>query len=130
MSQGPAILVVDDSSTMRNLIAFHLSKQGFRVTGVAGSRDALEYCRESLPDVVIMDLELDGESGLDLMRRFQQDPVLIQVPIIACSGNTDPSLRQLVLNSGARKYLVKDHSMRNEIVDAIQNVLAVPCSSR
>ena len=130
MNHGPAILVVDDSTTMRNLIAFHLSRKGYRVTGVANSREALAHCRESQPDVIIMDLELDNESGLDLMRTFQQDPVLIQIPIIACSGNTDPTLRHLVLRTGARQYLVKDHSLRHEIIDAIQNVMAVPCSSR
>lgn len=130
MSQGPSILVVDDSSTMRNLISFHLKKQGFRVSSAANSREALSACQASLPDVVIMDLELDGESGLDLIRKFHCDPNLIVVPIIACSGTTDTAVQHQALNAGAKRYLVKDDSLSHDIAEAIQSVLAAPCSAR
>lgn len=130
MSQVPSILVVDDSSTMRNLLSFHLKKQGYQVRAAANSRDALTLCKVSLPDVIITDLELNGERGLDLIRRCQCDPNLIAIPIIACSGNSDEAVRQEALHAGAKSYLVKDDSLSHEIASAIQSVLAVPCSAR
>jgi len=130
MSQGPSILVVDDSSTMRNLISFHLKNQGYRVSAAASSQEALRQCKVSLPDVVIMDLELNGESGLDLMKKFQRDPSLIVVPIIACSGTSDLLVQQEALKAGAKRYLVKDDSLSHAIAESIQSVLSAPCSAR
>lgn len=130
MSQGPNILIVDDSSTMRNLISFHLKKQGYKASAAANSIEALAKCGKALPDVIIMDLELNGESGLDLIVRFQRDPKLINIPIIACSGTTDEAIQKAALNAGAKRYLVKDDTLSLEIVTAIRTVLAVPCSAR
>lgn len=130
MSQGPSILVVDDSSAMRSLIAHQLTKEGFHVVTVSNSTDALSACKAAMPDLAIMDLELNGESGMDLIAAFQRDPVLIQVPIVACSGNTDDDIRQRALAAGAKRYLVKDETLRGEISSTIQRTLSVGCSAR
>ncbi len=60
------ILVVDDEPDITALVAYHLAKEGYRVTTAASGRDALRAAREERPDLVVLDLMLPGASGYDL----------------------------------------------------------------
>src|SRR5437667_11057063 len=73
------ILVVDDEPDITALVAYHLAKEGYRVTTAGTGADALRSAREERPDMVVLDLMLPGHSGVGVLaelRRPDETPVL------------------------------------------------------
>jgi two-component system OmpR family response regulator len=81
---GNHILVVDDDLTMRELIADYLANHGFRASAVAGGRDMARILDEHLVDLVVLDLKLAEEDGLQLVNELRTRSSL---PIIVITGH-------------------------------------------
>jgi len=113
------ILVVDDDSSLRDLLADYLSREGFEVSGVpdGGSMDA--WLADNEVDLIILDLMLPGEDGLTLTRRLR---ATTRVPIIMLSARGDDIDRIVGLEVGADDYLPKPFNPR-ELLARIRAVL-------
>ena len=101
------VLVVDDSATVRQVLAAVLSeKHGFRVTVAADPLIAMEKMKKSLPDVVLLDLEMPRMDGMTFLRKLMGENPL---PVVICSGltgpNTDAAIR--ALENGAVDIITK-----------------------
>ena len=66
------ILVVDDEPDITALVAYHLAKEGYRVTTAGTGADALRSAREERPDMVVLDLMLPGHSGFDVLATLRR----------------------------------------------------------
>jgi two-component system, OmpR family, response regulator len=113
------ILIVDDDAEIRALLRDYLEKQGYRVTTVAdgrGLRSALEGAR---PDLVILDLMLPGDDGLELCRDLRARS---SVPIILLTARGEETDRIVGLEMGADDYLAKPFNPR-ELLARIKSVL-------
>jgi two-component system, chemotaxis family, protein-glutamate methylesterase/glutaminase len=101
------VLVVDDSATVRQVLAAVLSeKRGFRVTVAADPLIAMEKMKKSLPDVILLDLEMPRMDGMTFLRKLMgENPI----PVVICSGltgpNTDAAIR--ALENGAVDIITK-----------------------
>jgi two-component system OmpR family response regulator len=113
------ILVIDDDREIRDLLAKFLEKQRFRVTGVRDARDARRAWANGLFEMVVLDLMLPGESGLDFARwlRGQSD-----VPIVMLTALGEETDRIIGLELGADDYLSKPFNPR-ELLARIRAVL-------
>ena len=101
------VLVVDDSATVRQVLAAVLSeKHGFRVTVAADPLIAMEKMKKSLPDVILLDLEMPRMDGMTFLRKLMGETPL---PVVICSGltgpNTDAAIR--ALENGAVDIITK-----------------------
>lgn len=101
------VLVVDDSATVRQVLAAVLpEKHGFRVTVAADPLIAIEKMKKSLPDVVLLDLEMPRMDGMTFLRKVMGENPL---PVVICSGltgpNTDAAIR--ALENGAVDIITK-----------------------
>ncbi|MEO6213888.1 MAG: response regulator [Vicinamibacterales bacterium] len=83
---GPNVLLVEDDEDGRRLYAMWLTEAGFSVKQAHNGLQALERAFESIPDVVITDLNIPGIDGFELTRRLKQDPRTREVPVIAITG--------------------------------------------
>jgi len=83
---GPRILLVEDDEDGRRLYALWLTQAGFVVTQAHNGLQALEVAFESIPDLVVTDLNIPGIDGFELTRRLKQDPRTRQVPVVAVTG--------------------------------------------
>jgi len=83
---GPRILLVEDDEDGRRLYALWLTQAGFVVTQAHNGLQALEGAFESVPDLVVTDLNIPGIDGFELTRRLKQDPRTRQVPVVAVTG--------------------------------------------
>jgi two-component system OmpR family response regulator len=114
------VLVVDDDAAMRDMIASYLEGRGFRVTTLADGRAVTRVVDGEPTDLIILDLKLGQEDGLDLMRRLSDRS---DVPIIVITGQRrDEADRVLGLELGADDYLTKPFSLR-ELQARIRAVL-------
>jgi CheY-like chemotaxis protein len=101
-------LIIDDSSAFLAAARGLLERQGVTVVGVARTvAEALSQAAELRPDVVLVDIDLRGESGLELARRMHADPLLAQVPVILISTHPRDDYADLIAASPAVGFLPK-----------------------
>lgn len=100
-------LVVDDSRVVRKVARRILEDLGFAVAEADDGMEALAWCRAMMPDVVLLDLNLPGMSGFELMRRLRQEPGGGAPRIVFCS--VESSLERIgeALDGGAAEYIIK-----------------------
>ncbi len=101
------VLVVDDSATVRQVLAAVLSEErGFRVTVAADPLIAMEKMKKSLPDVILLDLEMPRMNGLTFLRKLMADNPL---PVVVCSSLTGPNTDGAIqaLENGAVDVITK-----------------------
>ena len=114
------ILVVDDHAVVRQgLVELLSGVEGLDVVGsVAGGEEAIEAARTLLPDVVLMDLEMDGTDGVQATQRIKDaDP---HPQVVVLTSFSDQSRILAALDAGARGYLLKD-AAPEELVEGIQS---------
>jgi len=115
----PHVLAIDDDPAMRQLIADYLGENELRVTAVATGAQMEKVLAEEAIDVVVLDLRLAGEDGMQHARKLREKS---QVPIIIVSGVKDEADRVMGLELGADDYLTKPFSPR-ELLARIRAVL-------
>ncbi|CAM2160005.1 MULTISPECIES: response regulator transcription factor [Paraburkholderia] len=106
---APHILVVDDDPAIRELIAAYLGENGMRVSEAASGKAMSAALAEQAIDLVILDLRLPGEDGIEIARRIRVQSAL---PIIVVSGLREEADRVMALELGADDYLTKPFSSR------------------
>ena len=115
----PHLLVVDDDARLRELLRRYLSDNGFRVTTAQDAGEARAKLAAFAFDLIVLDVMMPGESGLDLTRALRRDG---RVPVLLLTAMVEPEDRVNGLEHGADDYLAKPFEPR-ELVLRIRNVL-------
>lgn len=113
------VLVVDDDREVALLLERYLSAQGFAVSAVASGRAMLDRLGEGVIDLILLDLGLPGEDGLDLTRHLHEH---WHGPVIIITGRGDSVDRIVGLELGADDYVTKPFDLR-ELLARIRSVL-------
>jgi two-component system phosphate regulon response regulator PhoB len=122
MRTMPAVLVVEDEPAIAELIAVNLRHNGFRPTWAMDSASAQRELDAALPDLILLDWMLPGESGLVLAKRWRANPRTKAVPLIMLTARGDESDRVAGLDAGADDYIAKPFSTK-ELLARIRAVL-------
>ena len=123
---GARILVVDDDTTIRTLLRRLLTTEGYAVEEAADGPTALEKVPEFAPDLLLLDIMMPGQDGLDVLAGLRQTS---DVPVILLTAKADEAHRVLGFRFGADDYVVKPFSTA-ELVGRIAAVLRRTCASR
>ena len=119
----PHLLVVDDDARLRNLLRRYLTDSGFRVTGAADAKEARAQLASFAFDLIVLDVMMPGESGLDLTKALRSEPQARErVPVLLLTAMAEPEDRINGLEQGADDYLAKPFEPR-ELVLRIRNIL-------
>lgn len=122
MRNMPSVLVVEDESAIAELIAVNLRHNGFRPIWAMDSASAEREIQDALPDLILLDWMLPGESGLTLAKRWRADGRTQGVPIIMLTARGDEADRVAGLDAGADDYIAKPFSTK-ELLARIRAVL-------
>jgi len=121
--QTPAsILVVEDERDIAALVAYHLTKEGYRVRTAGGGDEALTVAGQDRPDLIVLDLMLPGLSGLDVLNELRRRPETSAVPVVVLTAMKEESDRIRGLELGADDYVTKPFSPQ-ELVLRVAAVL-------
>jgi CheY-like chemotaxis protein len=102
------LLIVDDNKSFLEAASILLEREGLSVAGVASTgADAQRQVEALHPDVVLVDIFLGEESGLDLTKRLVQDGVVHEAPVILISTHSRADLEDLITASPAAGFLPK-----------------------
>ena len=106
------VLVVEDEPQIQELLAVNLEHAGHRVRRAASAEEAEAAIRAALPDVVVLDWMLPGESGVSLARRLRGDARTKDLPILMLTARAMENDKISGLEAGADDYLTKPFSPR------------------
>lgn len=112
------ILIVDDSKTIRNLVAFIMKKEGFKVTQAEDGMDGLEklYSSENI-DLIVSDINMPRMDGLTFIKTVREQEAYRDVPIVVLSTEGKEEDIREGISLGANLYMVKpaqpDKMMKN-----------------
>ena len=118
-SNAPHILVVDDDPLMRDLISGYLLESELRVSTADGGADMDRILREHAIDLVLLDLRLGGEDGMQLARKLREET---DIPVIIVTARRDEADRVMGLEMAADDYVTKPFSNR-ELLARVRAVL-------
>ncbi len=116
------ILVVEDEPAIQELIALNLEQAGQHAVMAASAEEGLRRIEEELPDLVLLDWMLPGQSGIELARRLRADARTRALPIIMLTARGDEEDKLRGLETGADDYITKPFSMK-ELQARIKAVL-------
>ena len=121
---GKHILIVDDSKTVRNLVAFIMKKEGFTVTTAEDGLDGLEKLYSNVVDLVISDVNMPRMDGFTFIRTVREQDAYRDLPIVILSTEGQEKDIQHGTNLGANMYMVKP-AQPDKMVKNIKMLLGV-----
>jgi DNA-binding response OmpR family regulator len=118
----PTVLVVDDSSTEREIISGCLKANGLTILTAESGEQALEKISTQKPDVIILDVVLPGRSGFEICRELKAEDNTSNIPVIICSTKGTEMDKFWGLKQGADAYITKPID-QDELVKTVNKLL-------
>ena len=107
----PTVLVVEDEPAQREVLAYNLDAEGFRVTCAVNGEEALLLVEEAPPDIIVLDWMMPNLSGIEVCRRLKTRKNTRSIPIIMLSARSEEVDKVRGLETGADDYVVKPYSV-------------------
>ena len=107
MSKKPLVLIAEDNELNLKLFSDLLEVKGLDYIGVSDGNKVLEVAKKRLPDLILMDIRLNGVSGLDIVDEIKSDPSLKDIPIIALTAFAMKNDKAKTISHGCSGYLAK-----------------------
>ena len=104
---GEHILIVEDEEDISELLEYNLQRRDYDAHSVATGEEGLAQARESMPDLMILDLMLPGLSGLEVCRRLKGDPATSGIPVIMLTAKGEEEDIVAGFDAGADDYVTK-----------------------
>ena len=104
---GRSILVADDDRTTVELLTARLRKAGYGVIHAYDSMQALMFAQRESPALVVVDVNMPGGGGLDVLKKLKASARMAQLPVIAMSVSEDPGLPERAIAAGAAAFVRK-----------------------
>lgn len=121
-SPRPKILVVEDDADLRELLVYHLRREGFHVFATGDGYESLQVARQEQPHVVLLDLMIERLDGLQVCRQLKSEALAVNVSVIIVSARTDEDDVLQGLWLGADDYVRKPFKPK-EVVARVKTVL-------
>ncbi len=119
------IYVVDDEPDILELLSLHLKKAGFKVQCFENAVRFMAQLKIQKPDLIILDLMLPDEDGLDVCKKLKRDEFYLSIPIIMLTAKGEEIDKILGLELGADDYITKPFSVK-ELVARVKAVMRRP----
>lgn len=118
----PSILAVDDSASMRQMVAFTLESAGYQVVAAVDGQDAWEKATTRDFDLVLTDQNMPRMDGIDLTRRLRGEPRFRNTPILILTTESSDQMKQAGRSAGATGWMVKPFDP-TRLVEVIRQVI-------
>ncbi|MFH0920422.1 MAG: response regulator transcription factor [Fibrobacterota bacterium] len=122
MLKEPRILVVDDEKDIRELVVFHIERAGYTALQAGDGEAALSTLWDEAVDLVILDLMLPGQNGLEVLKTLRADPRTARLPVILLTAKTTEVDRIVGFEMGTDDYVTKPFSVK-ELIARVKALL-------
>jgi len=111
------ILLIEDNPQNRYLATFLLAQRGYEILAAENGRRGLELAASTLPDLILLDIQLPGMDGYEVARALKSNPLLREIPIIAVTSYAMVGDREKCLAAGAAGYIEKPIAPETFVAD-------------
>ncbi|MBM3951012.1 MAG: response regulator [Rhodospirillales bacterium] len=105
------VMIVEDNELNMKLFNDLLQAQGYETVQVMDGKDVVRQVRQHHPNLIIMDIQLPGVSGVELTRQIKSDPALKEIPVLAVTAFAMKGDQDKIMESGCDGYLSKPISV-------------------
>ena len=116
------IYCVEDDSSIRELVVYTLQASGFEAKGMADGKALYTALEDTVPELILLDIMLPGEDGLQILRRLRSQNATAELPIIMMTAKGTEYDKVIGLDSGADDYITKPFGMM-ELVSRVKALL-------
>jgi two-component system cell cycle response regulator DivK len=116
------ILIVEDNEKNMKLARDLLQAKGYQTLEAVTGEDGVRLGKERVPDLVLMDIQLPGISGIEALRQLRADPSAAAIPVIALTASVTPSDRSQITAAGFDAFVSKPISVR-EFLETVKRLL-------
>jgi len=117
------VVYIEDEQEMIDLVRLILSRKGFEVTGANGGREGLDLVRNSLPDLVLLDLMMPDMDGWDVYQQMKAGEPTRNIPVIVVTAKAQSIDKVLGLHIAKVDDYVSKPFSPQELVDSVEKVL-------
>jgi CheY-like chemotaxis protein len=101
------VLIVEDQIEMRAINAMYLHHHGYRVLATDNGLDGVLTARETLPDLILMDISIPGMDGIRATEQLKGDPATVRIPVLIITAHPYGSVGRRATEAGCDGYLTK-----------------------
>jgi len=116
------ILIVEDNDKNLKLVRDVLQVKGYATVEAGNAEDGIVLARERKPDLILMDIQLPGMSGIDAIGVLRADPATAAIPVVAVTASVMPQDRNKITEAGFDAYVGKPINLK-EFLDTVRNML-------
>jgi CheY-like chemotaxis protein len=121
-SKQGTVLLIEDHEFQRRIQSKILTEEGFSVVTAATSAEALSLLRTLRPTLILIDIELPGMNGLEILKRLRSTAVFKTTPVIMLSGSNQKDIVMQSMKTGATGFIAKPFD-RKTLVEKVSSVL-------
>ena len=122
-AQTVTILVADDEQDIRELVAYRLSRSGYRIIEARDGEEAFQLAGDQALDMAVLDVMMPRLNGFDLTRRFRDNPATQRLPILLMSASVQEADISRGFAAGADGYLTKPFTP-DQLLTRVREVLS------
>ena len=122
-TRGPVILLVDDHLDNREMYTEYLRTRGYQVIPCGNSQECLDLALRHRPDLILLELRMDGMSGIEVLAHLKAERSLAGVPVVALTASVLPFQRREALAAGFTRVIPKP-CMPEDLADEIATMLS------
>ena len=116
------ILIVEDNEKNLKLVRDVLEVKGFATVEAGTGEDGIKLAAERKPDLILMDIQLPGISGIEALKAVRADPKTASIPVVAVTASVMQQDRKLITEAGFDGYVAKPINIK-EFLEAVRTVL-------
>ena len=115
------VLIVEDNEKNMKLARDVLQAKGYRTLEAVTGEEGVKLARENLPDLVLMDIQLPGISGIEAFRQIRGDASTARIPVVALTASVTPTDRSAINAAGFDAFVSKPINLR-EFLDTVKRL--------
>ena len=119
------IALIEDDRVLSNILNINLIQKGYETICIFNGNEVIEIVQNERPSLILLDIILPGQNGLELLQLMKNDEVMRQIPVLITSNLGDDSIVKKGISMGAVDYIIKADNSLASIISKIENTLGL-----
>lgn len=119
----PHILIIDDDQTQLDLFSAAFKIKGIEVQTADTGERGLTIARTWHPDLILLDIVMPNENGIDVLKKIRQEPVLAKQKVLMMTNLTQPGLEKEIAQAGGAELVLKTNLVPSELVERALKII-------
>jgi DNA-binding response OmpR family regulator len=117
------VCIIDDDANIREIYLMKFNLEGFDVSVATNGEEGMRVIRETMPDIILLDIEMPVMNGMDVLEQLHADTALVTIPVIMLTNQDNEEAFRQVGKYHTRFYIIKSLATPQKVVDLVREAL-------